>query len=148
MQRLQAKPQDFTDILLNFVRDEFVDLMFNLEFHPHGYVENVSVSDVEILDVYALEVGDKEVRASAIVTVDFTADFSYEDLDTGFYDKETGEHFMTEYVREEIEDTCDVSVGFKFSVGADGQSNLSDLSLREDTITVQEEDRGDYGMWK
>jgi len=148
VQRLQTKPQDFTDKLLNFVSDEFVDLMFILEFNPHGDVENVSVSDVEIQDVYALEVGDQEVRAEAVVVVGFTADFSYEDLDTGFYDKETGEHFMTEYVSGQIEDTRNVSVRFKFSVGAHGQSIVSDLSLREDTITVQEEDRGDYGMWK
>ena len=148
VQRLQTKPQDFTDILSDFVRDEFVDLMFILEFNSHGDVENVSVSDVEIQVVYALEVGDKEVRAEAVVAVDFTADFSYEDLDTGFYDKETGEQFMTEEVIGQIEDTCNVSVRFKFSVGAHGEAIVSDLSLREDTITVQEEDRGDYGMWK
>ena len=148
VQRLQTKPQDFTDILLNFVRDEFVDLMFILRFHPPGFVENVSVSDVEIQDVYALEVGDKEVRSEAVVVVAFTADFSYGDLNTGFYDKETGEHFMMEYVNGEIEDTCNVSVCFNFSVDAQGESIVADLSLREDTITVQEEDRGDYGFWK
>lgn len=148
VQRLQTKPQDFTDKLLNFVSDEFVDLMFILEFNPHGDVENVSVSDVGIQDVYALEVGDQEVRAEAVVVVGFTADFSYEDLDTGFYDKETGEYFMTEYVGGQVEDTCNVSVRFKFSVGAQDQSIVSDLSFSEDTITVQEEDRGDYGMWK
>lgn len=147
-QSLQTKPQDLIDILSDFVRSEFTDLTFVLEYNPHGEVENVSVFDVDINDIYALEVVNREVWAEAVVFVVFSADCSYEDFDTGFYDKETGEHFMTEYINDHIEETCHVSLRFKFSVGVDRQSIVSDLSFREDTITVCEEDRGDYGMWK
>ena len=148
VQRLQKKPQDVADILSDFVREEFASLTFRLEYNPHGDVENVSVLDVEIQDIYALEVEDEEVRAEAEFAVDFSADFSYEDLGSGFYDKETGKYFMTEYVDGQIENTYSVSIRFNFSVDADNISIVSSISFREDTITVREEDRGDYGMYK
>jgi hypothetical protein len=70
--------------LTDFVREDFGDLEFVLEYNPHGDVENVSVSDVEVDEIYVLEVEGHEVLAEAEVKFDFSANFSYEDLDSGF----------------------------------------------------------------
>jgi hypothetical protein len=55
---------------------------------------------------------------------------------------------MTEYINGEIEDTATVAISFKFSVGADGKSVVSDLFFCENRITLEEENRGDYRAWK
>ena len=56
VRRLKEKPEDFVDALFQFVSDEFQNLKFLLVYNPHGYVENVSVSVVEVLDIYAMDV--------------------------------------------------------------------------------------------
>jgi hypothetical protein len=122
--------------------------MFIPKYNPHGDVENVEVEDVEIGDVYALEVGDGVVKAEAEAMVKYSANVSYEDLDTGFYDKETDRYYMTDYVNLDVQETSVVTVLFDFSVDADDNPIVSDPSIAEDTITVQEQDRGDYGFYK
>jgi hypothetical protein len=94
------------------------------------------------------QVTPDEVLAEADVKVSFSADFSYEDLDSGFYDKETGRHYMTDYERGEIEDSQTISITFTFSIDADNKSIVSDLAFTESRISIEEEDRGDYGAWK
>jgi hypothetical protein len=148
VRRLKEKPGDFVDALSQFVFEEFGNLEFTLEYNPHGDVENVSVSDVEVLDIYALDVSADEVLAEAEVKVSFSADFSYEDLDSGFYDNETGERFMTNYVHGEIEDSQTIAITFTFSVSTDNKPIVSDPAFRESRISIIEEDRGDYGAWK
>ncbi len=148
MQKLHRRPQTLIDRLEQFVCDEFPDRMFIPEYNPHGDVENVEVADVDIRDVYALEVRDGVVKAEAEATVNYSADVSYEDLDTGFYDKETGRYYMTEYVNLEVQKTSTVTVLFDFSVDGDNNPIVSDPSIAEDVITVEEEDRGDYGVYK
>jgi hypothetical protein len=148
VRRLKKKPEDLIDYLSRFVFEEFPNLEFTLEYNPHGDIENVVVSVVEVGDIFALDVSADEVLAEAEVKVEFAADFSYEDLDTGFYDKETGKYYMTEYVRGKIEDSQTISITFTYSIGADGKSIVSDVAFSEDRIRVEEEDRGDYGAWK
>lgn len=148
VRRLKEKPEDLVNALSQFVSDEFGNLEFELEYNPHGDVENVSVGDVEVLGIYALDVHPDEVLAEAEVKVSFSADFSYEDLDSGFYDQETGERFMTNYVHGEIEDSQTVSITFTFSISTDNKSIVSDPSFSGSSISIQEEDRGDYGAWK
>ena len=132
---------------MDFVSAEFHHLNFVLEFNPHGDVWNIDISDIEIEDIYALTVGDQSVRAEAEVRVHFTADFSYEDLDTGFYDKETDSRYMTNYVEGQADEISILSIYFDFRV-ENGKSVVSDLSLSDLTVRVTEEDRGDYGQWK
>ena len=52
--------------------------------------------------------GPNEVLAEAEVKVDFSADFSYEDLDWGFYDNESRRR--TEYIHGEIQDSQTIAV--------------------------------------
>jgi hypothetical protein len=146
--RLKKKPEDLIDYLSRFVSEEFPNLGFTLEYNPHGDIENVVVADVEVGDIFALDVTADEVLAEAEVKVEFAADFSYEDFNTGFHDKETGKYYMTEYVRGEIEGSQTISITFTYSIGADGKSIVSDVIFTEDRIRVEEEDRGDYGAWK
>ena len=148
VQKLHEKPQALMDQLEEFVTHEFADRMFVPEYNPHGDVENVEVSVVEIGDVYALEVGDDSVRAEADAAVTYSADVSYEDLNTGFYDKETDRYFMTDYVNVEVEEKSQISLVFDFCVGESGKPSADNISITEDTISVREEDRGDYGFYK
>lgn len=146
--RLKKKPDDLIQNLSRFVFEEFANLEFTLEYNPHGDVENVSVSNVGIGEIYALEVSADEVLAEADVKVDFSAYFSYEDLDSGFYDKETGEHYMKEYINGKVKDNQTIGITFTFSVGANNESIVSDLTFTESRISIEEEDRGAYGAWK
>tara|TARA_R110000868_G_scaffold143574_1_gene361903 strand:+ start:10174 stop:11241 length:1068 start_codon:yes stop_codon:yes gene_type:complete len=150
VQQLHQRPQSLVQKLTQFIQDDFADRTFVPLYNDHGEVENVEVEQVSIGDVYALEVGDGVVKAEAEAEVRFVADVSYDDLDTGFYDKEAGRHYMTEFVSLEVQDTVTVNVLFDFSVsGDDGDEPIvSSPSIIEDTISVQEEDRGDYGMYK
>jgi PIN domain len=148
VRRLKEKPEDLITDLSRFVTEEFGNLEFTLEYNPHGDIENVSVSDVEIGDIYALDVTADEVVAEAEAKVSFSADFSYEDLDSGFYDKETGRRYMSEYVHGEIEDSETVEVTFTFSISPDNNPIISDPAFTENRIAIEEEDRGDYGAWK
>ena len=148
VRKLKERPKRVIRTLLDYVLREFPNLSFELEYNPHGDVDNVSVENVKIEEIYALEVEDGEVRAEVVAHVDYAADFSYEDLGTGFYDKETGEYYMTEYVHGEAGGTCEVLVRFNFSLNQRGQPIVTDLTLQAEVITIQEEDRGDYGMYK
>jgi hypothetical protein len=69
VRRLKEKPEDLVDALSQFVFEEFGNLEFALEYNPHGDVENVSVSEVEVLDIYALDVSADEVLAEVEVKV-------------------------------------------------------------------------------
>lgn len=148
VRRLKEPPQDLVDILSQFVFKEFPNLEFALDYNPHGDVENVTVSIVEVRDIYALDVSADEVLAEAEVKVDFSADFSYEDLDSGFYDKETGSHYMADYVHGEIEDSQTIDITFTFAIDGDNKSIVSDIMFTKDRISLEEEYRGDYGAWK
>jgi hypothetical protein len=148
VRRLKAKPDELVEQLTSFVNEEFQNLEFRLEYNPHGYVENVSVGDVEIGDIYALEVDANEVFAEAEVKVYFSADFSYEDLDSGFYDKEAGRRYMTEYIHGEIQESQTIAVIFTFSIDSENKSVVSEPEFSESRISIEEEDRGDYGQWK
>lgn len=148
VQKLHERPQALIDQLEEFVTREFANRMFVPEYNPHGDVENVEVSEVEIGDVYALEVGDDYVRAEAEAAVSYSADVSYEDLDTGFYDKETDRYYMTDNVNVEVEEKSQISLVFDFSVEESGKPLADNISITEDTISVREEDRGDYGFYK
>lgn len=116
--------------------------------NTHGDVENVEVANVEIGEVYAIEVADGYVQSEAEANVAYSADVSYEDFDTGFYDKESGRYVMTKFVNLEAEDESKVTVLFDFSLDEDANPVASDVSIAEETISVEEEDRGDYGMYK
>lgn len=148
MRRLKEKPDDLIQNLSRFVFEEFANLGFTLEYNPHGDVENVSVGNVEIGEIYALDVSADEVLAEADVKVEFSADFSYEDFDSGFYDKETGDHYMKEYIYGEVEDNQTIGITFTYSIGADNESIVSDPTFTESRVSIEEEDRGDYGAWK
>jgi len=148
VQSLHERPQALIDQLEDFVTREFANRMFVPEYNPHGDVENVEVSEVEIGEVYALEVGDDYVRAEAEAAVSYSADVSYEDLDTGFYDKETDRYYMTDYVNVEVEEKSQISLIFDFLVDESGNPLADNISITEDTISVREEDRGDYGFYK
>ena len=146
--KLHEKPQALMDQLEEFVKREFANRMFVPVYNPHGDVENVEMSDVNIVDVYALEVGDDHVRAEANAAVSYSADVSYEDLDTGFYDKETDRYYMTDYVNVEVEEKSQISLVFDFAIEDSGEPLADNISITEDTISVREEDRGDYGFYK
>jgi hypothetical protein len=148
VRKLHQKPKALIEWLEEFVRNKFPDRIFIPEYNPHGDVENVEVTDVEIGDVYALEVDDGSVKAEAEAIVKYSADVSYEDLNTGFYDNETNRYYMTDYVNLKVEETSVVNVLFDFSVDADDNPIVSDASIEETTIRVREEDRGDYGFYK
>ena len=148
VQKLHERPQAVMDQLEEFVTREFANRMFVPEYNLHGDVENVEVSEVEIGDAYALEVGDDYVLAEADAAVSYSADVSYEDLHTGFYDKETGRYYMTDYGNVEVEEKSKISLVFNFSVEESGKPLADNISITEDTISVREEDRGDYGFYK
>ncbi|MPY75908.1 MAG: hypothetical protein GEU87_16810 [Alphaproteobacteria bacterium] len=147
VQKLHQKPQALVDKLIQFVFNFFPDRLFVPEYNPHGYVENVEVANVEIGEVYALEVGDGVVKAEAEATVEYSAHVSYEDLDTGFYELETDRYYMTDHVNLDVDEKSTVTVLFDFSVDADNPI-VSEASIAEDMITVEEENRGDYGFYK
>lgn len=148
VQKLHERPQALMGQLEEFVTREFANRTFVPVYNPHGDVENVEMSEVKIADVYALEVGDDYVRAEANAAVSYSADISYEDLDTGFYDKETDRYHMTDYVNVEVDEEAEISLVFDFSVGESGKPLVDNISITEDTISVHEEDRGDYGFYK
>lgn len=148
VQKLHQRSQELIDALVQFVYSNFADRLFVPEFNPHGDVENVTVADVEVGDIYALELIDGHVRAEAEAIVKYNADVTYEDFDTGFYDKETKRHYMTDYKHLSTENETMVSVLFDFYIDESDRVIISEISIPQDTISVREEDRGDYGFWK
>jgi len=149
VRRLHERSQAVIDQLERSVEDQFPDRLFIPLYNDHGEVENITVADVDIGEIYALEVGEGHVRAEAEAKVTYSADVSYEDFDTGFYDKETGRHYMTEFVNIGVENAeSEISILFDFALDDDGNPIADDISIAEDTISVEEEDRGDYGMYK
>ena len=149
VQRLHVRPQELIDQLERFVYKYFPDREFYPLYNDHGEVENIGIAAVDIGEIYALEVSEGYVRSEAEAEVAYSADVSYEDFNTGFYDRETGRHHMTEYVNLEVDDAkSKITVRFNFALDESHHSVASEISIVEDTITVEEEDRGDYGMYK
>lgn len=144
---LPLRANDVRSAVEEYVSSNFEELGFVLAFNPHGDVESVSVTEIEVNDIYALEIANGKVRGEAAVSVHFTADFSYEDPDTGYYDGEVGEYFGRKTVRGSAEDSGEIAVGFLFSV-IETQTRVSELQFSEDTFTVREEDRGVYDAYK
>ncbi len=131
-----------------FAETGFAYLGFILKFNDHGSVESVSVDSVEVTDIYGLEIIDSSVKAEAVATVCFTADFEYDDYDTASYDRESDTWFFLDTVSGEAQDCASVGVGFNFAMDERGKAILSELTFLEDTIAVREEDRGDYDAYK
>jgi hypothetical protein len=149
---LVARMMEFLDAIKEqigqFVQDNFTDLEFRLKFNPHGEVSAVTVQSVEVREVYALQVTDGSVRAEADVTVEFTADFSYDDFDTATYDREDDTWFFIKTIEGETEDRVTVSVVFYVDMEEDGPPEVLDFQWVEPTVVVKEEDRGDYDQYK
>ncbi len=148
VQAMHEQSDTIEEAIEEFAETEFPSLGFVLKFNEHGSVGSVSVDSVDVTDIYALEVVDSSVRAEAAVRVCFTADFEYDDYATASYDRESDTWFFLDTVSGEAQDCASVEVGFNFAMDESGQAILSDLVLLEDTITVRDEDRGDYDAYK
>ena len=120
-----------------FVEDNCTDLEFQLKFNPHGEVNSVTVNSVEVEDVYALQVMDGSVRAEADVTVEFTADFAYDDFDTATYDREDDTWFFVNRIEGDIEDRVTVSLVFFVDMEEDGPPEVLDFEWLERTVVVK-----------
>lgn len=132
----------------SFCKEAFDELGFVLRFHDHGSVDSVSVETVEVTNLYALKIVNGTLLGEADVNVDYSASFSYDDLDTASYDKEADEWIVFDTVEGAVNQRASLSVGFVLTIDADGGVEVYDLEFVEDTVSVKEEDRGDYDAYK
>lgn len=69
------------------ISEEFQEMGFYLE-DQQGDVDEVSIDSIEILDRSLLKVDETSAIFEIIVKIDFTAEVTYDDLDTAMYDSE------------------------------------------------------------
>ena len=148
VQDMDTLSADVEAAVAAYVEDNFDDLEFTLKYNTHGEVGSLDVDYIEIEEIYALEVTNGSVNGEADVRVEFTAGFSYEDYDNGYYDNESGTWLMLETVEGQAQDATQISVGFMFTKDVGGNAVITDLEIQDRVVEVEEEDRGDYGAYK
>lgn len=102
-----------------------------------GEVESVEVSDVNIDKSYLIYVTDRSADFRLEVSLDYSADVTYYDPDSGIYDPEEGVMLYRETIDETLERTVELDLDLQVSflrIGDPGSARLD--SVRFDAVDV------------
>jgi hypothetical protein len=80
-----------------------------------GEVENSTAKEVNIDERYLIDVTDMDATFRLEVEIDYSADVSYYDPDSGIYDSEEGAMLYRETIDETIERTVELSMDLQLS---------------------------------
>jgi hypothetical protein len=135
-----------------FVGDQFVYLGFDVDTASlsipidNDTVDNVQIESIKLKEKYLIRVEETKLYFSCRFAVKFQAEVTYEDFSEAVYDKEEGRYYFGEWIQTvaENEYLTNVEVEIEFS-GEDPQfTELTDVSIREEFITVYLEDPNEF----
>ena len=112
-----------------------------------GEVDNTEVKAVNIDEHYLIHVTDSDVSFRLEVSVDYSADVTYYDPDSGVYDKEEGVMLYRETVDETLDRTVELSVDVQISFDRLGDlwsARLDDVSFDASDVYVSIYEEQDY----
>jgi hypothetical protein len=119
------------------IQNAFGDLEFLLE-DEDGEVLDVIVNNVEILSQFPVvsSQDQKEVEITARVSV--SADVSYNDPDSIYYDKEEDRHIAREQIRTTLDRDVEIQAEVYFSVSNTEPNEIfiSNLKIIQETIAI------------
>lgn len=102
-----------------------------------GEVDSIEAKDVDINKSYLIYVTNREASFRLDVSIDYSADITYYDPDSGIYDPEEGVMLYRETIDETLERTVEVNVDVQISfpsIGDPWLARLNDVSI--DTLDV------------
>lgn len=114
--------------IITALRDNFVDLFPSSGMDQYSWVEyevdSIDQVEIDITDHTLLSSYDNSAEVEITANVKFRAKVSYEDVDTGWYDKETGMSFGREYIKREVVNECDITSNFEIEVELPGKEDV------------------------
>lgn len=116
---------DSNDEIIEAIKDSFVDSFPSSATDDYSWIEFEidSIEDVEIslIDHSLLSSYDNTAEIEITAETKYTLKASYEDDDTGWYDKETGEYYGREYVHKKTTNSCELKVIFEIEMELPGK---------------------------
>jgi hypothetical protein len=97
-----------------------------------GEVESAEAKDIDIAERYLIYVTDRDASFRLEVNIDYSADISYYDPDSGIYDREEGVMLYRETIEETVKRTVELSVDVNISftgIGDPWLARLDDVSF-------------------
>jgi len=126
--------------------DRFGWLGFMVE-DEEGEVDSTEVMTVNINEHYLIYVTDKDASFRLGVSIDYSADVTYCDPDSGIYDKEEGRMLYRETIDETVHRTVELSVDVQISfnrLGDPWSARLDGVSIDASDVYVSIYDDQDY----
>lgn len=90
--------------LISIIEDEFKECEFSYRPDSEAHVENINVLDIQFNDLNVIEVDEERALLSIGIHIDFTADVSGHDYDSGIWDSEDKEFVYVPTYNSTIED--------------------------------------------
>lgn len=131
------------DEIIIAIKDAFVDSFPTSGLDAYSWieyeVESIDQIEIEITDHSLLSSYDNTAEVEISANIIFRAKISYEDDDTGWYDKETEEYYGREYIKREITNECNITSNFEIEIELPGKEVLrGDFELVEITNGIPE----------
>lgn len=112
-----------------------------------GEVDNIEAKVADITKSYLIYVTDREASFRLDVSIDYSADVTYYDPESGIYDPEEGAMLYRETIDETLERTVEVTVDVQISfhsIGDPWLARLDDVSIDTSDISVSIYENQDY----
>ncbi|HET6978755.1 MAG TPA: PIN domain-containing protein [Pyrinomonadaceae bacterium] len=122
--------------IIKGITDKFKSLGFIID-DEEGEVESVEANDVNIDDYYLIYVTDRNAEFRIEVILDYSADVTYYDPDSGIYDREEDEVLFRETIDETLKRTVHLGIDLRISFPGIGDAWLARLdSVRFDNWDI------------
>lgn len=120
------------DVIKGAISESFCEQGFWID-DQEGDVNEVRVNDIEILEILLLEVGKNYAVADVVVKTNFSADISYEDLDTAIYDSEDKVLIPLHTIEKTVDQDVEYSATIRILHNVDDLNYLEIDSVEIDT---------------